>query len=73
MELFWVVGREGNLQKLQLGSFRVEVIKKKSHSEGSLVVQEVTQRASGSAHGFVFQGKANNGWRDISEDTETLG
>jgi len=32
---------------------------------GSLVVQEVTQRESGSAHGFVFQGTT-------SEDGETL-
>ena len=38
MELFLVVGRDGNLHKVQLGRFRVGVRKKKSHSKASLVV-----------------------------------
>ena len=59
MELFLVGGREGNLHKVQLG--KLEMRKKKSQSKGSVVVQEVTQRESGSAHGFVFQGTASEG------------
>ena len=38
MELFLVVGREGNLRKVQLGRFRLDVLRKKCHSKGSLVV-----------------------------------
>ena len=71
MELFLVGGREGNLHKVQLG--KLEMRKKQSQSKGSVVVQEVTQRESGSAHGFVFQGTAGNEWRDISEGTEMPG
>ena len=37
-----------------------------------LVVQEVTQREFGSAHGFGFRG-AKGGWKDISESKEMLG
>ena len=43
---------------------RADLRIKKCHSEGSAVVQKVTQRESGSAHGFVFQGTAD-------EDGET--
>ena len=43
MELSLVVGREGNLHKVQLGRFRLDVLRKKCDSKGSLVVQEVTQ------------------------------
>ena len=57
MELFLVVGREGNLRKVQLERFRLDVLRKKCQSKGSLVVQEVTQREPESAHGLVFQGK----------------
>ena len=58
MELFLVVGREANLHKVQLGRFRLDVLKNKCHSKGSPGVQEITQRVSGSAHGFVVQEKA---------------
>ncbi|KAK4807515.1 hypothetical protein QYF61_023738 [Mycteria americana] len=36
-ELFLVVGREGNLHKVQLGRFRVDARKKKPHSKSILV------------------------------------
>ena len=59
MELFLVVGREGNLCKVRLERFRLDVLRKKCHSKGSLEVQEVTQREPRSAHGIVFQGKSS--------------
>lgn len=54
-EVFLLAGREGNLYKVQLGRFRLKVRKEKCLSKGGLGVEEVTQRESGSAHGFVFQ------------------
>ena len=45
----------------QSAAWKLEMRKKKSQSKGSVVVQEVTQRESGSAHGFVFQGTASEG------------
>ena len=59
VKLFLVVGREGPFQKVQLGRFRLQGRNKKSPSKGNVVVQEVTQRESGSAHGSGFQGMAN--------------
>ena len=61
MALFLVVGksmRKENHQKLQLWRSRVHLRIKNCHSEGSAVVQTITPRESGSAHGFVFQGTA---------------
>jgi len=59
MELFLVVRREGNLPKMLLGRFRLEVKKKQSPSKGILAVKEVTQKDSGSSHGFEIQGKTS--------------
>ena len=67
------MGREGNLYKVKLGRLRFKVRKVKCLSKGGLVVQEVTQRESGSAHGFVFQGTDSDGWRDVTEGTEMPG
>ena len=61
MEHFLVVGGEGNLKKVYLGRFRLHLKKRLSHSNGSIVVQEITPRESGSAHGFVFQGTGGEG------------
>lgn len=68
-----LAGREGNLCKVQLGRFRLKVRKEKCLSKGGVVVQEVTQRESGSAHGFVFQGADSDGCRDVTEGTEMPG
>ena len=62
MALLLVVGksmRKESHQKLQLWRSRVHLRIKNCHSEGSAVVQTITQRESGSVHGFVFQGKAS--------------
>ena len=73
MEIFLGVGRERNQYNVQLGRFRLKVRKEKCHSKGGFVVQEVIQRESGSAHGFVFQGTGNVMWRDVTEGTEMPG
>ena len=59
--------------KVQLGRWRLAIRRKKCHSKGTAVVQEVTQRECASAHGFVFQGKAGDESRDIREGTEMPG
>ena len=61
MEHFLVVAREGNLNKMYLGMFRLHLKKKLSHSNGGIVVREITLRESGSAHGFVLQGTGGEG------------
>ena len=66
VELSFVVGkskREGKKKnhKVQLGRWRLAIRRKKCHSKGTAVVQEVTQRECASAHGFVFEGTASEG------------
>ena len=73
MEIFLLMGREGNIYKVQLGKCRLQVRKEKCLSKGGLVVQEVTHRESGSAHGFVVQGPDSHGWRDVTEGVEMPG
>jgi len=43
-------------QKLQPKRSRVDLRIKRCHSDDSALVQKLTERESGSAHGFVFQG-----------------
>ena len=65
VELSLVVGKSKRerkkYDKVQLGRWRLAIRRKKCHSKGTAVVQEVTQRECGSAHGFVFEGTASEG------------
>ena len=61
MELFLIV--EKNIRKkwchkVQLGRLRLDTRRKTCHSKGSVMVQCTTQKESGSAQGFWFQGRA---------------
>lgn len=61
VELFFRVGNiwgKAECPKVQLGRWRLDTRRKKCHSEGSTLGQQVTLRESGSAQGFVFQGTA---------------